>query len=639
MSTLVNRPRLHAPLHIGRLELPNRVVMPPLVVWKATDDGIVTPALLEHYRRSAGPGLVIVEATAVSPEGRLAREQIGIFEDRHIEGLSRIAAIIRAAGAAASIQLHHAGRNTTLENTFGLPLVAPSAVAAKDVVPEALSEEGIERILGCFATAARRAADAGFDAVEIHGAHGYLASQFLSPLANRRDDRWGGSLENRARFVREAARRMREAVGGRLLVSCRLGAADGDPSGLTVDEGIQVAQWLESDGMPFIHVSTGIGSAPKLAPEGSPWSDRLLLGAAVKKAVGIPVIGIGGIIDPDQAERALAEGLVDLVAVGRAMLADPEWSVKTLAGRDDEIWRCRQCRICQHFRHAERCPARKEAAEVGHLRTQADRLRRDVVEMIGIGKAGHLGGSCSLAEIAAALYFSRMRFDPKNIRDPDRDRFILSKGHAVLIQYAALVELGVIPREEIARTKTIEGMLQGHPDMERTPGIEAVTGSLGQGLSIGVGMALALRLDRKPARVWVIMGDGELSEGQLWEAAMAAAAHGLGNLTGIVDRNRIQATGPTAEVLAIPAIERKWEAFGWSVQTVDGHDVAAVLRALDAARKVTDRPSLIVADTVKGKGVSFAENTAAFHNGIMTREQYGQALAEIDARLAAGGAA
>jgi transketolase len=263
----------------------------------------------------------------------------------------------------------------------------------------------------------------------------------------------------------------------------------------------------------------------------------------------------------------------------------------------------------------------------------AVRLRRDVVEMIGYGKAGHLGGSCSLAEIVAALYFARMRFDPRNIGDPDRDRFILSKGHAVLIQYAALIELGVIPREEIGRAKTLEGMLQGHPDMERTPGIEAVTGSLGQGLSIGMGMALALRLDRRPSRVYVIMGDGELSEGQLWEAAMAAAAYGLDNLTGIVDRNRIQATGPTAEVLAIPAIERKWEAFGWSVLTVDGHDIWAVLEALDAAAAVRGRPTVIVADTVKGKGVSFAENTAAFHNGIMTREQYEQGLQELDRRL------
>jgi NADPH2 dehydrogenase len=352
---------LRAPFQLASLTVPNRIVMPPMVVWKAAADGAVTPAILEHYRDSAGPGMVIVEATVVSPEGRLARQQLGLFEDRHVEGLARIAEIIHAAGSVASIQLHHAGRNTNLENTFGLPLAAPSAVPVKDIVPEELTEDGIERILECFAAAARRAADAGFDAVEIHGAHGYLASQFLSPLANKREDRWGGSLENRARFVREAPRRMRDAVGSRLLVSCRLGAADADAGGLAVDEGIQVARWLEEDSMPFLHVSTGIGSAPKLGPEGSPWSDRLLLGAAVRKAVGIPVIGLGGIRAAEQAERALAEGLVDLVGVGRAMLADPHWAAKTLSGREDEIYQCRQCPICHHFRHAERCPARKEA--------------------------------------------------------------------------------------------------------------------------------------------------------------------------------------------------------------------------------------------------------------------------------------
>jgi transketolase len=275
-----------------------------------------------------------------------------------------------------------------------------------------------------------------------------------------------------------------------------------------------------------------------------------------------------------------------------------------------------------------------DASEVKRLEAVATRLRRDVVEMIGIGKAGHLGGSCSLAEIVAALYFSRMRYDPACPKDPARDRFLLSKGHAVLIQYAALVELGVIPRDEIRRVKTLEGMLQGHPDMDRTPGIEAVTGSLGQGLSIGMGMALAFRLDRLPSHVWVVMGDGELAEGQLWEAAMAVASYGLDNLTGIVDRNRIQATGPTAEVLAIPEIERRWEAWGWNVLTVDGHDMAAVLGALDVARAFRGCPTVIVADTVKGKGISFAENTAAFHNGAMTGEQHAQALAELDRRLA-----
>ncbi len=270
-------------------------------------------------------------------------------------------------------------------------------------------------------------------------------------------------------------------------------------------------------------------------------------------------------------------------------------------------------------------------ATAERLNEIASILRANVVRMIGVGKAGHLGGSCSLAEIVACLYFGKMRFDPADIRNPDRDRFLLSKGHAVLIQYAALLELGVIPREEITKVKTIAGMLQGHPDITYTPGIEAVTGSLGQGLSIGLGMALSLRMDKRPSRVFVIMGDGELSEGQLWEAAMAASRYKMDNMVGIVDRNRIQATGPTKDIFDIPDIEKKWETFGWNVITIDGHDVKAILGALDAAEATKGKPTLIVADTVKGKGVSFAENTAAFHNGIMNLEQYERALAEIEA--------
>lgn len=256
-------------------------------------------------------------------------------------------------------------------------------------------------------------------------------------------------------------------------------------------------------------------------------------------------------------------------------------------------------------------------------------LRADVVKMIGVGKAGHLGGSCSLAEIAAALYFAKMRFDPQAFGDPSRDRFLLSKGHSVLIQYAALVELGVIPREEMGKLKTLAGRLQGHPDM-MTPGMEAVTGSLGQGLSIGVGMALALRLAKSPSRVYVIMGDGELAEGQLWEAAMAASRYGLDSITGIVDRNRVQATGPTKEIFDIPNIAEKWRAFGWNALSADGHDVGAVLDALDEAAAQKGAPTVIVAETVKGKGVSFAENSAAFHNAALTQEQYDKALLEIE---------
>ena len=267
--------------------------------------------------------------------------------------------------------------------------------------------------------------------------------------------------------------------------------------------------------------------------------------------------------------------------------------------------------------------------EIQRIQKIAWDLRADVVRMIGVGKPGHLGGSCSLAEIAAALYFAKMRFDPKALDDPCRDRFLLSKGHSVLIQYAALTELGVIPRDELGKVKTLAGKLQGHPDM-MTPGMEAVTGSLGQGLSIAVGMALALRLAKSPSRVYVIMGDGELAEGQLWEAAMAASRYKLDSVTGILDRNHIQATGPTQEIFDIPAIDEKFRAFGWSVLSVDGHDVGAVLDVLDEAAAKKGAPTLIVAETTKGKGVSFAENTAAFHNGAMSREQHDQALREIE---------
>jgi transketolase len=267
--------------------------------------------------------------------------------------------------------------------------------------------------------------------------------------------------------------------------------------------------------------------------------------------------------------------------------------------------------------------------EIQRIQKIAWDLRADVVKMIGVGKAGHLGGSCSLAEIAASLYFAKMHFDPKALGDPDRDRFLVSKGHSVLIQYAALVELGAIPREEMGKLKTIGGILQGHPDM-MTPGIEAVTGSLGQGLSIANGMALTLRLKKSSARVFVIMGDGELAEGQLWEAAMASARYKLDSVTAILDRNRIQATGPTKEIFDIPNIEEKWRAFGWNVLTVDGHNVGAILDVLDEAAAFKGGPTIIVADTVKGKGVSFAENTAAFHNGIMSQEQYNKALVEIE---------
>ena len=266
--------------------------------------------------------------------------------------------------------------------------------------------------------------------------------------------------------------------------------------------------------------------------------------------------------------------------------------------------------------------------EIKRIAKIACDLRADVIKMIGVGKVGHIGGSCSLAEIAAALYFSKMNFDPKDYTNKDRDRFLLSKGHTVPIQYASLIEHGIIPREDITGLKTLKGKLQGHPDM-KTPGMEAVTGSLGQGLSIGVGMGLALRYAKSPAHIYVVMGDGEIAEGQIWEAAMAAARYKLDSLTGIVDRNRFQATGATKDIFDIPDLEAKWRSFGWNVISVDGHDVGAVLDALDAAKAFKGKPSVLIAETVKGKGISFAENTSAFHNASLTQAQYEQALAEI----------
>jgi transketolase len=264
------------------------------------------------------------------------------------------------------------------------------------------------------------------------------------------------------------------------------------------------------------------------------------------------------------------------------------------------------------------------------LQRIALQLRYDLVEMIGVGAAGHLGGSSSLAETLAALYFHKMNFSAASLNDPKRDRLVLSKGHAALIQYAALCEKGCFPREELKRVKTLNGLLQGHPDLS-IPGIEAVTGSLGQGLSISLGMALALRLNQSPAHVYTIMGDGEQSEGQLWEAAMAAANFKVDNLTAFIDWNKVQATGATKDIFSIPDLDKKWTAFGWNVISAKGHDIDQILDAIEKAEAVKGKPSVIILDTIKGKDFSFAEGNSAYHNGIFTEEIYRQALKELDA--------
>jgi transketolase len=261
----------------------------------------------------------------------------------------------------------------------------------------------------------------------------------------------------------------------------------------------------------------------------------------------------------------------------------------------------------------------KKTAELERL---AKRLRYDIVMMIGAGKPGHLGGSCSIADIVAVLYFHKMHHDPRNPKWPDRDRLVLSKGHAALAQYAALAECGYFAKSELGTLKELGTIVQGHPEMLRMPGIEAYTGSLGQGLSVACGMAMAGKIDKKDYRVYCILGDGEIAEGQIWEASMTAAFYKLDNLTAIFDKNLVQATGPIAERYDTNPHPEKWKAFGWHVLEIDGHDVKQIVEALDEADQVRGKPVMIVARTVKSKGVPFAEGKADFHHGIMTQEQF-----------------
>lgn len=268
-----------------------------------------------------------------------------------------------------------------------------------------------------------------------------------------------------------------------------------------------------------------------------------------------------------------------------------------------------------------------EQKEREMLAKHAQDIRKDIVTMIGVGHAGHLGGSCSLADIVSVLYFHTMKHDPKNAKMFNRDRFILSKGHAAIVQYAALMECGYFDKESTIHTlKKLGSHLQGHPDMRKLTGIEANTGSLGQGVSLAAGLAAGLKLDHLDSRVYVAVGDGELAEGQLWEAFMSAAYYKLDNLRVIIDRNGLQATGKTKERFDIGFIEEKMKAFGFEVLVIEGHDLDAIAEAFDQADQVKGKPVCIIADTVKGKGIPFAEGVASFHNGTLTEEQYEEAL-------------
>lgn len=341
--------RLFQPGKIGTMEIKNRIVMPPMATGYASEDGSVTERLIAYYeeRAKGGPGLIIVEISCIdAPVGRGLARQIGIDRDSFIPGLARLATAIKRHGARAAIQLHHAGRQTSSRLT-GFKPVAPSPIPGRDgEVPNELTLEEIKRLVSCFAEAAWRARGAGFDGVEIHGAHGYLVSQFLSPLSNRRQDEYGGSLENRARFLVEVIRAIRSRLGRDYPVWCRLSAVEMNvEGGITLEETRVVAKLAEEAGADAIHVSAhavGVARRPPMAQQPGAFIEYA---EAVKKAVSVPVIAVGR-ITPEIGEEALRQGRADLIAMGRQLLADAHTVGKIANGRLEDIRTCLRCFYC-----------------------------------------------------------------------------------------------------------------------------------------------------------------------------------------------------------------------------------------------------------------------------------------------------
>lgn len=264
-----------------------------------------------------------------------------------------------------------------------------------------------------------------------------------------------------------------------------------------------------------------------------------------------------------------------------------------------------------------------------NLEAIAKKIRRHIIQMVGTAGSGHPGGSLSAADIVTVLYFHFMHLNSALPYWPDRDRFVLSKGHAAPLLYAALAERGYFPIDELFTLRKLGSRLQGHPDMKQLPGVEMSTGSLGQGLAAANGMALAGKLDKRDYRVYVLLGDGEIQEGMVWEAAMAAAHYRLDNITAFLDNNGLQIDGPVKEVMSVEPIADKWQAFGWDVQVIDGHSMPQIIQAVEKAKQIKGQPQMIIAKTIKGKGVSFMENQVDWHGVAPKPDQVARALADL----------
>jgi NADPH2 dehydrogenase len=323
-------PDLFSPLQIKSLRLRNRIVLPPMANSMSGDDGAVTDAHVKHYvrRAAAGAGMVITEYAYVRRDGRSDRRQLGIHDDALVPGLARLAGAVKACGSVVGIQITHGGGRASIE-TMGTQPLAPSdgvLPAQGSDAARALTVSDLDALLDCYLAGARRAIEAGFDFVEVHGAHGYLLSEFLSPLANRRNDAYGGSLENRLRFPLRVVEAVRQSVPGDRLLLYRLGAGDFLPGGLSEEDGRQAARTLVAAGVDLLDISGGLCGAEPPGWDGKSQGYFLPLAAGIKAAVNVPVIVAGGVTDPAYADQVIRSGQVDLVAVGRAMLKNPEWA-------------------------------------------------------------------------------------------------------------------------------------------------------------------------------------------------------------------------------------------------------------------------------------------------------------------------
>lgn len=273
------------------------------------------------------------------------------------------------------------------------------------------------------------------------------------------------------------------------------------------------------------------------------------------------------------------------------------------------------------------------AKSLDELKSISKEIRKDIVKMLTESASGHPGGSLSATDIMTVLFFKEMNIDPNNEKDPNRDRFVLSKGHAAPVLYSALARRGYFPVEELSTLRKFKSRLQGHPSIQYLPGIDMSTGSLGQGVSAAVGMALAGKIDENDYRVYTLLGDGELEEGQVWEAAMCAAHYKLNNLTAFIDFNGLQIDGDITKVMNPCPIDKKFEAFGWNVLVIDGHNYEEIIDAIEKAKECKDKPTAVVCNTVKGKGVSFMENQAAWHGTAPSKEQCETALKELGGEI------